>query len=269
MIGELGQSHMLITGPGADDEADAEELQAPGEAGATTAGSAGAGAGGIVGDGALGDPGLTVRVIEGRPTVTRVRAGSPADRAGLRPGAVVTADRRPAPDGDRRLVPPAAPGRGALRAPARGGAAPPRARRLAGLGRHPRRPRPARQDDPRSRGAAHQACVLGHLPPLYPEVRAYGIGDVGVVAFNIFLVQPVLEDLKRAVARFSAHHVRGIVLDLRGNPGGQGAMAIPVAALFVTEPVTLGTLQFRDLLPDADRAPRDGRAPRFPGRSPS
>src|SRR4029077_111673 len=29
MIGELGQSHMLITGPGAEDEADVDELQAP------------------------------------------------------------------------------------------------------------------------------------------------------------------------------------------------------------------------------------------------
>jgi carboxyl-terminal processing protease len=60
------------------------------------------------------------------------------------------------------------------------------------------------------------------------------------------LLQPVLEDIKKAMARFSAHHIRAVVLDLRGNPGGQGAMAIPVASLFVTAPVTLGTLKFRD-----------------------
>jgi carboxyl-terminal processing protease len=102
---------------------------------------------------------------------------------------------------------------------------------------------------------------LGHLPPLYPEVRAYEIGDVGVVAFNIFLVQPVLEDIKRAVARFMSHHVRAIVLDLRGNPGGQGAMAIPVGSLFVKEPVTLGTLKFRDFGQTLVAKPEMGAVP--------
>ena len=47
------------------------------------------------------------------------------------------------------------------------------------------------------------AVHLGHLPPIYPEVRAYEIGDVGVLAFNIFLVQPVLADVKEAMARFT------------------------------------------------------------------
>ena len=32
MIGELGQSHMMITGPGAEDEVAAEETAQPGEA---------------------------------------------------------------------------------------------------------------------------------------------------------------------------------------------------------------------------------------------
>ena len=80
MIGELGQSHMLVTGPGDEDEEDAEEMAEPGESPA----QAPAAGGGI------GDPGLTVRVVDGRPTVTRVRPGSSADQAGLAPGFVVT-----------------------------------------------------------------------------------------------------------------------------------------------------------------------------------
>jgi carboxyl-terminal processing protease len=253
MIGELGQSHMLITGPGAEDEADVEELQAPGEASATPAEA--------VNTGALGDPGLTVRVIEGRPTVTRVREGSSADRAGLRPGAVVTEiGGRPlaAPGGSVRPLRPVEE-RFALRRAA--------ARRLLGpagsrvsVTTLDERDRPAKtiliREEPRTK-----PVVLGHLPPLYPEVRAYEIGDVGVIAFNIFLVQPVLEDVKKAVARFSAHHVRAIVLDLRGNPGGQGAMAIPVGALFVTEPVTLGTLKFRTFGQTLTSRPEMGAVP--------
>src|SRR5258706_14374977 len=82
MIGELGQSHMMITGPGAEDEDDIEELTEPGEAArsgpqSTTAGS-------------VADPGLTVRIIEGRPTITAVRPGAAAERAGLLPGFLVT-----------------------------------------------------------------------------------------------------------------------------------------------------------------------------------
>lgn len=237
MIGELGQSHMMITGPGDEDAEATEEMAQPGETPAQAP---------VPASDAIGDPGLTVRVIEGRPTITRVRAGSAADKAGLLPGFVVTQIAgRPlaAPiDSSRPLRP--VEERFAIRRAA--------IRRLAGpagtrvtLAYLDDRDRPGKavlvRDPPRA-----QPVQLGHLPPLYPEVRAYEVGDVGVVAFNIFILQSVLEDIKRAVARFQAHHVRAIVLDLRGNPGGQGAMAIPVASLFVGAPLTLGTLKFRD-----------------------
>ncbi len=237
MIGELGQSHMMITGPGDEDAEATEEMAQPGETPVEAP---------VPISDAIGDPGLTVRVIEGRPTITRVRAGSAADKAGLLPGFVVTQiGGRPlaAPiDSSRPLRP--VEERFAIRRAA--------VRRLAGpagtrvtLAYLDDRDRPGKavlvRDPPRA-----QPVQLGHLPPLYPEVRAYEVGQVGVVAFNIFILQPVLEDIKRAVARFQAHHLRAIVLDLRGNPGGQGAMAIPVASLFVGAPLTLGTLKFRD-----------------------
>src|SRR6185369_1972975 len=58
--------------------------------------------------------------------------------------------------------------------------------------------------------------------------------------------EPVLGDIKRAIEGFRARHTRALIIDLRGNPGGQGAMAIPVASLLTAAPITLGTLQFRD-----------------------
>jgi len=252
MIGELGQSHMMITGPGAEDEGATEELAEPGEAPADAPTP--------VSD-VIGDPGLTVRVIEGRPTITRVKSGSSADRAGLSPGFVITqVGGRPlkgAVSSSRALRP--VEERFALRRAA--------VRRLAGpvgtrvsvayLDDHDRPGKAVLLRDP----PVGQAVHLGHLPPLYPEVRAYEVGDVGVIAFNIFLLQPVLEDIKKAMARFSAHHVRAVVLDLRGNPGGQGAMAIPVASLFVTAPVTLGTLKFRDFGQTMIAKPEIGAVP--------
>jgi len=242
----------MITGPGAEDEGAIEEMAEPGEAPADAPAP--------VGD-AIGDPGLTVRVIEGRPTITRVRSGSSADRAGLLPGFVITqiAGRplKAAVSSSRALRP--VEERFELRRAA--------GRRLAGpvgtrvtvayLDDHDRPGKAVLLRDP----PIGQAVHLGHLPPLYPEVRAYEIGDVGVIAFNIFLLQPVLEDIKKAMARFSAHHIRAVILDLRGNPGGQGAMAIPVASLFVTAPVTLGTLKFRDFGQTMIAKPEIGAVP--------
>jgi carboxyl-terminal processing protease len=248
MIGELGQSHMLIVGPGSEDDDEGGGEQTPTEHGAADSES-------------IGDPGLTIRVIDGKPTITRVRAGSSADKAGLGAGYVVTQiGGRPlgAPHESTRPLRPVEE-RFALRRAAQ--------RRLMGapgtrvsLAYLDDQDRPGNvvlvRDPPRS-----AAVRLGHLPPLYPEVRAYEIGNVGVVSFNVFLLQPILEDVKKAMARFVAHHVRAVVLDLRGNPGGQGAMAIPIASLFVTGPLTLGTMHFRDFSQTFTARPEMGAVP--------
>jgi carboxyl-terminal processing protease len=232
MIGELGQSHMMITGPGADDDDDRDAEGSQDEAAASS--------------GQLGDPGLTVRMIEGRPTVTRVRRGSPAERAGIAPGYIVTQiagrDLKPVAESVRPLRP--VEERFALRRAAQ--------RRLLGpagtrvtvryldLDDRPGQAVLVRQEP--SVPGVH----LGYLPVLYPEVQVSERHDVGVIAFNVFLLDPVLDQIKSAIDRFRREHVRALILDLRGNLGGHGAMAIPVAARLVSAPLTLGTLQLRD-----------------------
>ena len=253
MIGELGQSHMMITGPGDEDEVAAEETAEPGDAPP--------GAGPPPAAEGIGDPGLTVRVVEGRPTITRVRAGSTAERMGLLPGFVLTQiGGRPieAPHDSSRALRPVEERFAIRRAAARRLAGPPGTRvTVAYLDDRDRPGKAVLTRDP-PRGAPVQ---LGHLPPIYPEVRAYETGDVGVVAFNIFFVQPVLGELKKALGRFQEHHVRAVILDLRGNPGGQGAMSIPVASLFVDHPVELGTLKFRDFNQTLTARPELGEKP--------
>jgi sarcosine oxidase subunit alpha len=256
MIGELGQSHMLITGPGAEEQDDAEAIAAPGEAPGAPPAAVPA-----IEPGSLGEPGLTVRVLDGRPTITRVRAGSSADRAGLLPGFLVTevAGRAlGAPSDSARPLRPVEERFMTRRAAMHRLVGPAGTRvSVSYLDEHDRPGKAVLVRDPPHVPAVH----LGHLPPIYPEVRAYEIGDVGVLAFNIFLVQPVLAEVKQAMARFMAHHVRAVVLDLRGNPGGQGAMAIPIAALFVTAPVELGTLKFRDFNQTLTARPELGSTP--------
>ncbi|HVR62853.1 MAG TPA: S41 family peptidase [Polyangia bacterium] len=258
MIGELGQSHMMVTGPGADDdegEAEAEEL-APSSDDPTAAQQPPVKA--AVG---VGDPGLTVRVIENRPTITAVRPGSSAERQGLQPGFVVTQiggrEIRAATDSKRPLRP--VEERFAVRRMAQRRLMGPAGTRVT-LHYLDNDDRPGTvmltRDEPKA-----SAVTLGHLPALYPEVKVEQIHDVGVLSFNIFLLQPVMEDIRRAMAGFRARHTRALILDLRGNPGGQGAMAIPVAALFVDHPVTLGTLQFRDFTNTLVARPELGTTP--------
>ena len=246
MIGELGQSHMLIVGPGAedDDADDGPNKETP-----------------TLDNDMSGDPGLTVRVIDGKPTITRVRAGSSADQAGLAAGFVVTqiAGRPLGPPRDSvRPLRPVEERFAIRRAAQRRLLGPPGSRvSIAYVDDHDKAANAVLVRDP-PRAAP---VKLGHLPPLYPEVRAYEIGNVGVIGFNVFLLQPILEDVKKAMSRFVAHHVKAVVLDLRGNPGGQGAMAIPIASLFVTQPLTLGTMQFRDFGQTFTARPEMGAVP--------
>jgi carboxyl-terminal processing protease len=253
MIGELGQSHMMITGPGSEDEDDVEELAAPGES--ASSGPA------APSSGAIGDPGLTVRVIDGRPTITAVRPHSAAERAGLETGFIVThiagRELKATTDSARAMRP--VEERFAIRRLA--------LRRLLGFAGtrvtvryldNADKPGQAVlvRDEPTTKPVR-----LGHLPPLYPEVHARQQGDVGIIAFNIFLLEPVLVDIKRAIDSFRARGVRALVIDLRGNPGGQGAMAIPIAARLVDTPLTLGSIQFREFSQTLTARPEVGVTP--------
>jgi carboxyl-terminal processing protease len=87
---------------------------------------------------------------------------------------------------------------------------------------------------------------FGQLPPLYTEfeVRRLDNNSVGYIRFNPFLV-PLLEPVKKAVRDLKSQNVRGIILDLRGNHGGVGAMAYGVANSFATKQGTLGTMRMR------------------------
>jgi carboxyl-terminal processing protease len=93
------------------------------------------------------------------------------------------------------------------------------------------------------------------MPPVVPEVRVARVGDVGVIAFNFFLLQPILAEVQTAIERFRASGAKAIILDLRGNPGGFGGMAIPVAARLVAKETSLGIIQFRDFANNLVAAP--------------
>jgi carboxyl-terminal processing protease len=115
--------------------------------------------------------------------------------------------------------------------------------------------------DPPARPAV-QALLM---PPIVPEVRVARQGEAGVIAFNFFLLEPILAEVQSAIDGFRRSGTKTLIIDLRGNPGGFGGMAIPVAARLVSHTMSLGTIQFRDFANTLTVEPPIGSKP-FAGK---
>jgi len=87
---------------------------------------------------------------------------------------------------------------------------------------------------------------FGYLPPMYVTHESKRLNEgIGYFALNVFLDPArVMDSFGAAIA--SCSDCRGFILDLRGNPGGIGAMAMGLAGWFVSKPgQRLGTLYLR------------------------
>jgi carboxyl-terminal processing protease len=89
---------------------------------------------------------------------------------------------------------------------------------------------------------------IGHFPML--AVRTYsrtlttpGGRTVGLIRFNAWMT-PVDAFVLRAIDELRT--ASGIVIDLRGNPGGLAAMVMGISGHFLSEPVLLGRMKTRD-----------------------
>ena len=191
-----------------------------------------------------GDIGATIRDVDGAILVTTVRAGGAAERAGMRPGAIietvdgcVVANRQKVagvqPDERRARLTHWATVTPLLRGPI-GDTVRITARNRVG----DRVVYLVKRDAIEGR-----MTRIGNLPAmsarLETERRVMDGKNVGIIRFNIWM--PVLfEGIKLAVD--SLRGSDAIVLDLRGNVGGIGMMATGVAGHFVDTALTLGTL---------------------------
>jgi carboxyl-terminal processing protease len=97
-----------------------------------------------------------------------------------------------------------------------------------------RRPRPG------------EAIRFGNLPTFMAELSytriATATGCVGVIRFNVWMV-PLVARFDRAMDEVRS--CEGIVIDLRGNPGGLAGMVMGVSGHFLNERVALGTMHAR------------------------
>jgi len=217
--------------------------------------------------------GLALRVVEGRAVVAAVEPESPASRAGVRPGwALIAIDGRD-------------PAALIAHAEESGGA---HARYAAeafvshlDMG-SPRRRVPLvflDLDDTertmrlRREPMRAEVVKVGTLPamPWISESRwltdeeldrAGATGRrIGLIRFSIWM-PAVIEQIDRAVDEMRS--ADGIVLDLRGNPGGFAGMVMGIGGHFVAEPVSIGSMSTRETTLEfrlnPRRATRDGRS---------
>jgi carboxyl-terminal processing protease len=190
------------------------------------------------GGGGEGSPGIDVRVIEDHALVTSVEAGSPAAAKGVKPGwEIVRVDGKPlAPSLEsiasrfrdstllhlmlsssvlRRLTGPQAESVAVEFRDAEN-------RRVS-----------ARLARAAPRGSV---TTLGNLPPLHFWVESRRIEpEIGYVRFNAFF-EP--ETLIRTVGNAvrECGDCRGFIVDVRGNPGGIGGLAMGLSGWFIDKP---------------------------------
>jgi carboxyl-terminal processing protease len=195
-----------------------------------------------------GEPGLQVRIVEGQPTVFQVRAGGPADKAGVRTGWVlVKVD-------DEELAPALEKVRKAHE----------KSSMLDHYLAHAVTDRlhgfegdevaiTFRVEDDQEKTVkiklAEPPGVLirfGHLPPFHIAFEHRRLeGNIHYMTWNAFFsVDTVMPQIHKVVEE--NRDAAGMILDIRGNPGGIGVMSVGIGSCFVQKPnQKLGTMTMR------------------------
>ena len=196
-----------------------------------------------------GSPGFELRLISGRPVVWELFAGSPAESLGVRPGWVLTRA------GDREIdellerIRPQFEGKSIAELMLTTIIA---AHLTGPIGSELDAEFLDDADRERSlmirrikpRGAKTQ---LGHLPAAYAWTDVQRLpGDIGYVRVSMFLdPEGVMGKYNEAMQSFL--DCRGVIVDLRGNPGGLALMAMGMAGWLIEgEGRRLGVMQTRD-----------------------
>lgn len=202
MTGELHDAHTRFESP--EERIDREKLQAV-------------------------SPGLEINDVDGKAVVTSVEPGSDAERAGIRIGMVVTAvDGVPVSDRLTELLPNVA------------GSSTERAERLRLYHR-------LLSGEPGTRirlavtgadGSPFQATIMLRIVADVAEVTARWLpSGSGYIKLNLWQA-PGHDRFRTALEQF--RNARGLVLDLRGNPGGEVDEVLKIAGYFLPSRVSFG-----------------------------
>ncbi|MCC6427935.1 MAG: hypothetical protein IT435_14080 [Phycisphaerales bacterium] len=252
-LGRLGQSHFGILAREAYDEVSEAPEAGVGEGNAGETGavgqatdSAAATAPSQAGD---GDAGLSIRIVDGAAVVAFIEPDCAAALAGVKPGWIVESVNGK----------PIAPVVQALQGQFQGREAADAMivrgveRRFAGKvgdkvtgvfldGQDHRVEKTIELDE-----AAGEVTQFSNLPPMHVNLVSTRLpGGIGYIRFNIFLypakIMPAFESAMRSFA-----DAPGVIVDLRGNPGGIGFMANGMSGFFVDKDgLKLGEMRTRE-----------------------
>ncbi len=93
------------------------------------------------------------------------------------------------------------------------------------------------------------------MPPVYLDFASEWLqGDIGYVRFNTFHVD-LLPDFAQAIA--SMREARGLILDLRGNPGGELDAMVGMTTYLLKDPAVIVTLVMRSQTAEVPAVPVD------------
>jgi carboxyl-terminal processing protease len=92
-----------------------------------------------------------------------------------------------------------------------------------------------------------EPVTVGNLPTMFVRLSSSlkptpGGGKAGVIGFNVWMTA-VDAEFQKAMDQFRS--ADGIVIDLRGNPGGLAVMITGLAGHFLTDHLTLGVMKTR------------------------
>lgn len=196
-----------------------------------------------------GTVGLEIRLLDGKAVITSLRDDFPAAEAGLREGDIVTAiDDVPVEailgECGKKALPNATEWRrqsDLVRSVRdRLGGAPGTSVTLSYLDESDSLHRTTLQRAERP----GKTILDKSLPPFFIEFRATRIADnIGYVSFSTFL-PPVADKFKQAMREM--RDVRGLVLDIRGNPGGMHEVGEAIAARLLREKTLFSVFRYRD-----------------------
>jgi carboxyl-terminal processing protease len=193
-------------------------------------------------------PGIGARVLEGRAIVTQVQAGSPAEKAGIKPGwEILKIDGRELAPIIKRIEDNYSNStlKDLVISRAAEAAINGQTAEAAEVEFHDGNvAKTFKLDKTEPRGAR---IKFGEMPASYFWVETSSSDDnIRVIRFNIWLNPEAVAAAFSEIMKDS-DKAKGFVIDLRGNPGGIGGMATGVAGWFTSQRgLKLGTMTMRD-----------------------
>lgn len=222
MLAELGQSHFNIYPPASAPAAEAER-EAP-----------------------TGDAGIEITIDGKRALVTRIEKGSPAERAGIKPGFIIEQIDDTAV---QTILERFKPGLSAESMADVYRIREVESRISGRAGSHVKLVYLDAQDRRQSAELLREpwrgefSAPFANMPPQRIEFESRRLeSGVGYIRFNIFMPS-MMERIRTAIRSY--RDAPGLIIDLRGNPGGLGAMSSGMAGLLCSTQGSLGRMQMR------------------------